>query len=671
MTVRNRDIQNTATNTSAANPAPIGTGRLIAKRPIPTIPSSPTKQIEEHDMNVRNRDIQNTATNTSAAPTNTTQKRTKGTVMRRLIALALAEAIMGTAMAGGVDVTETPVAASYDTTTDADVESKETTTDSPSYAANQLTSTAAPRSAGPIGVMDVSDPLIAIEGTRGNNIASVNGADPTLTTALAMGSSSMASGGDTVAFGLQAVALSDNSVALGSHASTGSGTSYSVAVGSDAQTTGTQAIALGAHVQANADNALAVGSNNTWALGQSSVAMGDGAKVLRGAVNSIAIGTNANVARDVNDAMALGANASVTAGSNGGVALGAGSVANRGNALSIGAAGAERQIINVAAGTQLTDAVNVSQLKGVTDALGGGAGIAPDGSITQPTYIVQGNSYSTVEQAIQAATQSGTTDPNAVRYDMNPDGSVNYGSVTLGGPAAAPVVLTNVADGKNQYDAVNFGQLSDLQGQVTNLNQTVTNVGDRVTNIENNGGGGDGGGNGGQWNYDAQGNKITNVGDGAVNAASKDAVNGSQLAATAQSTADALGGGSTVNADGTITTPAYTVGGQQVRGVEGAVNQLDRRIDGLQGQVDGLQGQLNDTARGAYSGIAAATALTMIPGVDVGKTLSVGAGVANYKGYTAAALGGEARVSENWKVRAGVGLSSSGNTVGVGASFQW
>ncbi|MFC3653959.1 YadA-like family protein [Dyella humi] len=623
-------------------------------------------------MNVRNRDIQNTATNTSAAPTNTTQKRTKGTVVRRLIALALAEAIMGTAIASGVDVTDTPVAASYDTTTDADVESKETSTDAPSYAANQFTSTAASRNAGSIGVMDVTDPLIAIEGARNNNLASVNGADPTLTTALAMGSSSIASGGDTVAFGLQAVALSDNSVALGSNTSTGAGTPYSVAVGADAQTTGTQAIALGSHVQANADNALAVGNNNTWALGQSSVAIGNGAKVRSGAVNSIAMGTSANVANNVSNALALGANTSVTAGSNGGVALGAGSVASRGNALSIGAAGAERQIINVAAGTQLTDAVNVSQLKGVTDALGGGAGIAPDGSITQPTYIVQGNRYSTVEQAIQAATQSGTTDPNAVRYDLNSDGSVNYGSVTLGGPAAAPVVLTNVADGKNQYDAVNYGQLSDLQGQVTNLNQSVTNIGDRVTNIENNGGGGgDGGGNGGQWNYDAQGNKITNVGDGAVNAGSKDAVNGSQLAATAQSTADALGGGSTVNADGTITTPTYTVGGQQVRGVEGAVNQLDRRIDGMQGQIDGLQGQLNNTARGAYSGIAAATALTMIPGVDVGKTLSVGAGVANYKGYTAAALGGEARVSENWKVRAGVGLSSSGNTVGVGASFQW
>ena len=113
------------------------------------------------------------------------------------------------------------------------------------------------------------------------------------------------------------------------------------------------------------------------------------------------------------------------------------------------------------------------------------------------------------------------------------------------------------------------------------------------------------------------------------------------------------------------------MGGQQVRGVEGAVNQLDRRIDGLQGQVDGLQGQLSNTARAAYSGIAGVTALTMIPGVDAGKTYSIGAGVGSYKGYTSAALGGEARINQNWKVRAGVGLSSSGNTVGVGASFQW
>ncbi|GGA18810.1 YadA-like family protein [Dyella nitratireducens] len=613
----------------------------------------------------------------------------KGRFTRSLIAAALAEAIlMGSAMAAGTGAPNTLVAESDNIVVLDDTNDNDSTNNNPSH--TYLTPPLFPMSTvqrGAIGITDVSGEQFAAEGVTGLNYASLDNTSLPNATALATGVMSNANGGNTVAMGLSAVAGSDNSVAVGSNVTTGGNQPYAVAVGSDANTDGAQAVALGAHVVAKGDNALAVGSNNTWALGESSIAMGNNAKANVGATNSIAMGTNATVARSVSNAMALGANTSVAtnadgsvalgagaqvvAGAYGSIALGAGSIADRANVLSIGSFGVDRQIINVAPGTQLTDAVNVSQLKGVTDVLGAGAGIAPDGSITQPKFTVFGNEYFTVEQAIQAAASSGATDSLAVRYDLNDDGSTNYGSVTLGGPASSPVILTNVADGKNQYDAVNFGQLSALQGQVDNLNQTVTSIGDRVTNIENNGGGGGGSDGGGSWNYDAQGNKITNVGDGAVNAGSKDAVNGSQLAATAQSTADALGGGATLNADGTISTPTYTIGGQQVRGVEGAVNQLDRRIDGLQGQVDGLQGQLNNTTRGAYSGIAAATALTMIPGVDVGKTVSVGAGVANYKGYTAAALGGEARVSDNWKVRAGVGLSSSGNTVGVGASFQW
>ena len=65
----------------------------------------------------------------------------------------------------------------------------------------------------------------------------------------------------------------------------------------------------------------------------------------------------------VNNAVVLGHNAKVTG--EGGVALGAGSVADRANAVSVGSKGAERQIINVAKGTEDTDAVNVSQLKDV------------------------------------------------------------------------------------------------------------------------------------------------------------------------------------------------------------------------------------------------------------------------------------------------------------------
>jgi autotransporter adhesin len=67
--------------------------------------------------------------------------------------------------------------------------------------------------------------------------------------------------------------------------------------------------------------------------------------------NAIASGANST---------ALGADTKATA--SGSVALGQGSVADRANTISVGAAGSERQITNVAAGTQTTDAVNVGQL---------------------------------------------------------------------------------------------------------------------------------------------------------------------------------------------------------------------------------------------------------------------------------------------------------------------
>jgi len=76
-------------------------------------------------------------------------------------------------------------------------------------------------------------------------------------------------------------------------------------------------------------------------------------------------------------------------------------------------------------------------------------------------------------------------------------------------------------------------------------------------------------------------------------------------------------------------------------------------------------------ARKAYSGIAAATALTMIPDVDANKTLSIGIGGGTFQGYAATAIGGTARITQNIKVRVGAGWSAAGTTVGAGASYQW
>ncbi|HKU00225.1 MAG TPA: YadA-like family protein, partial [Paraburkholderia sp.] len=385
------------------------------------------------------------------------------------------------------------------------------------------------------------------------------------------------------------------------------------------------------------------------------------------------------------------------------------------DSVTLGGSGATSAVRlgNVAAGAvnaSSTDAVNGSQLYGtaqsVADTLGGGATVGADGTIANATFNVNGAQYSTVEQAIQAAATSGATDPLAVRYDLNPDGSPNYGSVTLGGQGATTaVVVSNVADGVNRNDAVNYGQLSDLADQVTNIDA-------RVTNIENNGGGGadanpyiagtdidpsattttpadagTGTGNiaagsgasvaGGASNATVIGSKANAMADNSVaigsGASSKGAgsVAVGQGAVASGANSVALGTGSEATEDNTVSVGTMS----QTRRIVNVADGVNASDVATKGQLDramgNLQGQVNGVARSAYSGVAAATALTMIPSVDPGKTISFGIGAATYKGYQAVALGGEARITQNLKVKAGVGLSSDGNTVGMGAAYQW
>ncbi len=82
-------------------------------------------------------------------------------------------------------------------------------------------------------------------------------------------------------------------------------------------------------------------------------------------------------------------------------AIGSNSVADRANTLSVGAVGAERQIVNVDEATQDTDAVNLSQMYPVATALGGGASYA-GGVFTAPTYVIQNSNYNDVGSAFAA-----------------------------------------------------------------------------------------------------------------------------------------------------------------------------------------------------------------------------------------------------------------------------
>ncbi|ONQ01560.1 hypothetical protein A8D97_33530, partial [Burkholderia cenocepacia] len=133
----------------------------------------------------------------------------------------------------------------------------------------------------------------------------------------------------------------------------------------------------------------------------------------------------------------------------------------------------QRQIVNVGAGTQTMDAVNVGQLTGVTNALGGGAGVGADGSVTQPTYSVGGKDYNNVGDALGAIAASGG-DPDAVKYD---DGT--HQAITLGN-AGTPVAIHNVAEGAltaTSTDAVNGAQLFATNQSIGDLRDSLRDGG--------------------------------------------------------------------------------------------------------------------------------------------------------------------------------------------------
>ena len=142
----------------------------------------------------------------------------------------------------------------------------------------------------------------------------------------------------------------------------------------------------------------------------------------------------------VNNAVVLGHNAKVTG--EGGVALGAGSVADRANAVSVGSKGAERQIINVAKGTEDTDAVNVSQLKDVkAEALKHSTVTNGDNNITVTEGFNKdgGKEYNV---ALKNDIYLEGDDPNAFVSISGSKGTIwTSGKVTAGSVEAGSVVM--------------------------------------------------------------------------------------------------------------------------------------------------------------------------------------------------------------------------------------
>ena len=203
--------------------------------------------------------------------------------------------------------------------------------------------------------------------------------------ALAVGNEAKAKMSETIAIGHEAQADKTWGIAIGTRATASD--VRSLALGHQAKSAGYKANAIGADATANGNHANAIGSSAT-ATGDHAQAFGAGAQATGVRTNvfgsdaaatadySIAIGNKANASTA--NSIALGANSttrsatSVTNATVAGHTFGGFAGTSPVGSVSVGKAGQERQIHNVAAGkisADSTDAVNGSQLYSVANDL--------------------------------------------------------------------------------------------------------------------------------------------------------------------------------------------------------------------------------------------------------------------------------------------------------------
>ena len=213
-------------------------------------------------------------------------------------------------------------------------------------------------------------------------------------------------------------------------------------------------------------------------------------------------------------------------------------------------------VANGAVSSTSSDAINGSQLYGVSDyiadALGGNAVVNADGSITTPTYAIAGGSYNNVGDALEAID---TTLDDALLWDETANGGNGAFSAAHGKDKTASVI-TNVANGAvsaTSSDAINGSQLYSTNKYIAdalggdaevNADGTITaptytiantdynNVGEALDALDNNALLWDEDAGAYNASHDGNASKITNVAAGDLSTTSTDAVNGSQLNAT-------------------------------------------------------------------------------------------------------------------------------------------
>ena len=379
--------------------------------------------------------------------------------------------------------------------------------------------------------------------------------------------------GDEIAIGTSA-SVSDESnsaVVIGNGAKTEGNAHYSVVVGKGSYANASDGVVVGQGSSVNARESIAIGQTanvsgtgnvRSQAIGfgatvsgttaYDALAIGSGAQVTD-VTSGVALGSGSEVSRKTSDTKSIGLNSKYVDGtrvrnrSYEATVTGAGDKWDDGaqlGAVSVGNDNQKRQIINVAAGNQDTDAVNVAQLKNVGVRVGADTNTATINGQKVAADFLAYNGQLNIKGDNNRVTTVSENDTNGkdanvnVKFDYDGLVKAKTGSaVTVDQKTdgngktyfeidAAAASKTVLADGKNTT-VTGAGTTAspykvNVEGALTGISSITNNTGGKIefatggTTIS-----------GGPVNV--SNNKITGVADGDVSSTSKDAVNGSQL----------------------------------------------------------------------------------------------------------------------------------------------
>ena len=511
-----------------------------------------------------------------------------------------------------------------------------------------------------------------------------------------------AGAGDTTHY----VSINDSGTKAGNYNNDGASGAFAVAVGVGASAKGDGATALGLNSSASAKDTVAIGADTRAEL-EGGVALGKGSV--------------ANTAAGIAGFDPLTGFGSINTGS---------AWRSSAAAFSVGdvSRGITRQITGVAAGTADTDAVNVAQLKaamsktneakGSTETVSAGkntevtkttkadgstdyqvatkddvsfdsvtvGNIKADSQNNTISGLADGKVSADSDQAVNGSQLHDTAESvaNALggNAKVNPDGTIKTSNIGNTGKdnvhdAIASIhgqvagAKTSVSAGKNTVvnsstnaDGSNNYQVAlaeDIQLNSVTANQVTANqVTANKVNV-------------GKVTIDGTTNKVSGLANGEITSTSTDAINGSQLHQTNSSVAQHLGGGSTLNKDGSIGAPTYNVAGGTFHNVGDALGAIDTRVSNLEQAFYDTNKNMDDLRNDTYAGIAGAMAVGNLPQPTEAGMSMVSAGVSGYRGETAVAIGVSAITDSNkivWKMGASADSRSNiGGAVSMG--YQW